>query len=130
VRRNLCGALPHSHLPMPVVLEAGARPAPAANLRCPGSRGGAGGTGAGGARRADEQIHGLCPMPMPPLFRFVGFVYREVRMHCRNGRPQSIEILLDPHGGYAGAVRNADSRRRATTGCQSGAGPLCRGGLA
>ena len=34
--------------------------------------------------------------------RFVGFVYREVRMHCSRGRPQSIEITLEPHGGIRG----------------------------
>ena len=31
--------------------------------------------------------------------RFVGFVYREVRMQCHEGKPQSIEIIVEPHGG-------------------------------
>jgi hypothetical protein len=26
-------------------------------------------------------------------------VYREVRLHCRQGRPQSIEIAVEPHAG-------------------------------
>jgi len=26
--------------------------------------------------------------------RFVGFVYREVRLHCHQGKPQSIEITV------------------------------------
>jgi transposase len=30
---------------------------------------------------------------------FVGFVYREVRLRCRQGKPQSIEIMVEPHGG-------------------------------
>ena len=30
---------------------------------------------------------------------FVGFVYREVRLRCRQGKPHSIEILVEPHGG-------------------------------
>jgi len=30
---------------------------------------------------------------------FVGFVYREVRLRCRQGKPQSIEIRVEPHGG-------------------------------
>ena len=34
--------------------------------------------------------------------RFAGFVYREVRMPCRQGQPQSIEIKLEPHGGIRG----------------------------
>lgn len=35
--------------------------------------------------------------------RFVGFVYSDVRMHVgRNGRPESIEITLQPHGGMRG----------------------------
>jgi transposase len=33
---------------------------------------------------------------------FVGFVYREVRMHGRQGRPKSIEIMVAPHGGIRG----------------------------
>ena len=31
--------------------------------------------------------------------RFVGFVYREVRMQCDCGKPQSIEIRVEPHAG-------------------------------
>ena len=31
--------------------------------------------------------------------RFVGFVYREVRMQCREGKPHLIEITVEPHGG-------------------------------
>ena len=34
--------------------------------------------------------------------RFVGFVYREVRLHGRHGRPQSIEITVQPHAGIRG----------------------------
>lgn len=34
--------------------------------------------------------------------RFVGFVYCEVRLHCRDGRPQSIEITVKPHAGIRG----------------------------
>ena len=34
--------------------------------------------------------------------RFVGFVYREVRLHCHKGKPTSIEITLEPHGGIRG----------------------------
>ena len=34
--------------------------------------------------------------------RFVGFVYCEVRLHCRHGRPQSIEITVQPHAGIRG----------------------------
>ena len=34
--------------------------------------------------------------------RFVGFVYCDVRMHCRQGRPESIEIRVEPHGGIRG----------------------------
>jgi transposase len=34
--------------------------------------------------------------------RFVGFVYQEVRLHCSQGRPQSIEITIEPHGGIRG----------------------------
>jgi transposase len=34
--------------------------------------------------------------------RFVGFVYQEVRMHYSQGRPQSIEITVEPHGGIRG----------------------------
>ena len=34
--------------------------------------------------------------------RFVGFVYREVRMHCSDGRPQSIDIVVEPHAGIRG----------------------------
>ena len=33
---------------------------------------------------------------------FVGFVYRQVRLHCSEGRPQWIEITLQPHGGIRG----------------------------
>jgi transposase len=29
---------------------------------------------------------------------FVGFVYREVRLRCRQGQPQSIDIMVEPHG--------------------------------
>jgi len=31
--------------------------------------------------------------------RFVGFVYRDVRLLCRQGKPQSIEITVEPHAG-------------------------------
>ncbi len=31
--------------------------------------------------------------------RFVGFVYLEVRLHYHQGRPQSIDITLQPHRG-------------------------------
>ncbi|MBZ5672476.1 MAG: ISL3 family transposase [Acidobacteriia bacterium] len=34
--------------------------------------------------------------------RFVGFVYCEVRMHCRGREPESIKILVEPHGGMRG----------------------------
>jgi hypothetical protein len=34
--------------------------------------------------------------------RFAGFVYQEVRMHCRQGQVQSIEVTLEPHGGIRG----------------------------
>jgi transposase len=34
--------------------------------------------------------------------RFVGFVYRDVRMRMRQGRPEWIEIKLEPHGGIRG----------------------------
>jgi transposase len=34
--------------------------------------------------------------------RFVGFVYQEVRMHCSQGRPTSIAITVEPHGGIRG----------------------------
>jgi transposase len=34
--------------------------------------------------------------------RFVGFVYREVRLHCSQGQPESIEITLEPHSGIRG----------------------------
>jgi transposase len=34
--------------------------------------------------------------------RFVGFVYREVRMHCSQGRPEWIEITLQPHRSIRG----------------------------
>jgi transposase len=30
---------------------------------------------------------------------FIGFVYREVRLHCRQGKPHSIDIVVEPHGG-------------------------------
>jgi transposase len=33
---------------------------------------------------------------------FVGFVYGEVRLLCRQGKPQSIEILVEPHRGIRG----------------------------
>src|SRR5260370_35621417 len=33
---------------------------------------------------------------------FVGFVYQEVRLHCSQGRAQSIEITVKPHGGIRG----------------------------
>jgi transposase len=31
--------------------------------------------------------------------RFVGFVYQEVRLHCHQGLPQSIDIIVQPHQG-------------------------------
>src|ERR1035437_6523879 len=34
--------------------------------------------------------------------RFVGLVYHEVRIECRQGQPESIEISLEPHGGVGG----------------------------
>ncbi len=34
--------------------------------------------------------------------RFAGFVYREVRLQCDHGKPQSIEITLEPHAGIRG----------------------------
>ena len=34
--------------------------------------------------------------------RFVGFVYREVRLHGHKGKPTSIEITLEPHAGIRG----------------------------
>jgi len=34
--------------------------------------------------------------------RFVGFVYREVRMHCHQQQPESIEIRIEPHAGIRG----------------------------
>jgi len=34
--------------------------------------------------------------------RFVGFVYREVRLHGRQGKPTSIEIILGPHASIRG----------------------------
>jgi hypothetical protein len=34
--------------------------------------------------------------------RFVEFVYQEVRMHCSQGRPHSIDIILEPHSGIRG----------------------------
>jgi transposase len=33
---------------------------------------------------------------------FVGFVYREVRLHCRQQQPESIEIRIEPHAGIRG----------------------------
>jgi transposase len=33
---------------------------------------------------------------------FVGFVYREVRMHCRQQLPESIQIRIEPHAGIPG----------------------------
>ena len=34
--------------------------------------------------------------------RFVGFVYREVRLHGRQQQPESIEIRIEPHAGIRG----------------------------
>jgi transposase len=34
--------------------------------------------------------------------RFVGFVYEEVQMYCHEGRPEWIDIVLEPHGGIRG----------------------------
>jgi len=34
--------------------------------------------------------------------RFVGFVYQSVRMRCSQGRPESIEVTVAPHGGIRG----------------------------
>jgi len=34
--------------------------------------------------------------------RFVGFVYREVRLHCRQQQPESIQISIEPHAGIRG----------------------------
>jgi transposase len=34
--------------------------------------------------------------------RFVGFVYREVRMHCPQQQPEYIEISIEPHAGIRG----------------------------
>jgi transposase len=34
--------------------------------------------------------------------RFVGFVYREVRLHCAEQQPELIEIRIEPHGGIRG----------------------------
>jgi transposase len=34
--------------------------------------------------------------------RFVGFVYEEVQMYCHEGRPEWIDIVLQPHGGIRG----------------------------
>lgn len=34
--------------------------------------------------------------------RFVGFVYQEVRIHSHKGRPLSIRITVEPHGGMRG----------------------------
>jgi len=34
--------------------------------------------------------------------RYVGFVYREVRLHGHKGKPTSIEITLEPHRGIRG----------------------------
>ena len=33
---------------------------------------------------------------------FVGFVYHEVRMHCPQKQPESIEISIEPHAGIRG----------------------------
>jgi transposase len=33
---------------------------------------------------------------------FAGFVYREVRLSCRRGKPQAIEITVEAHGGRRG----------------------------
>ena len=33
---------------------------------------------------------------------FVGFVCQQVRLHCSEGRPQWVEITLQPHGGIRG----------------------------
>jgi transposase len=41
----------------------------------------------------------------------VGFVYREVRLHGRKGKPTSIEITLEPHAGIRG--RCGECRRPA-----------------
>jgi hypothetical protein len=43
--------------------------------------------------------------------RFAGFVYREVRLVCHPGRPESIEIAVGPHGGIRG--RSSQCRRPA-----------------
>jgi hypothetical protein len=32
----------------------------------------------------------------------VGFVYEEVGMHCHEGQPELIEIMVEPHGGIRG----------------------------
>ena len=34
--------------------------------------------------------------------RFIGFVYGEVRLLCHEGRPESIRIVVEPHGGIRG----------------------------
>jgi len=34
----------------------------------------------------------------------VGFVYGEVRMRTRKGRPEWIEIKLEPHAGMRGSL--------------------------
>jgi transposase len=34
--------------------------------------------------------------------RFVGFVYRQVRMQTSEGKPESIEIMVEPHAGIGG----------------------------
>ena len=34
--------------------------------------------------------------------RFVGFVYQDVRLHCPQGQPESIEISVQAHGGIRG----------------------------
>jgi len=33
---------------------------------------------------------------------FVGFVYEEAQLHCRQGQPEAIEIRIVPHGGIRG----------------------------
>jgi transposase len=44
--------------------------------------------------------------------RFVGFVFGEVRMRSRKGRPEWIDIKLEPHGGIRG--RCSQCRRPAS----------------
>ena len=50
--------------------------------------------------------------------RFVGFVYSDVRMHVgRNGRPESIEITVQPHGGIRGRCSKCRRPAPGTRGC-------------